>query len=78
LVHGPLSGTLLLELLGKELMKEEHIGSFEYKCLAPLYVNHQMNLCGRKLQNIKGNDVYELWITNEKGHLAVKGLASLA
>ncbi|KAG1465338.1 hypothetical protein G6F46_003751 [Rhizopus delemar] len=78
LVHGPLSGTLLLELLGKELIKEEHIGSFEYKCLAPLYVNHQINLCGRKLQNRKGNDGYELWITNEKGYLAVKGLAMLA
>ncbi|CEI91312.1 hypothetical protein RMCBS344292_05609 [Rhizopus microsporus] len=70
LVHGPLSGTLLLDLLRQQTTKE--LQSFEYKCLAPLYVNREMQLCGRKVSNR-----YELWIMNDTGYMAVKGSATL-
>ncbi|KAI8642755.1 hypothetical protein BD408DRAFT_343556 [Parasitella parasitica] len=69
LVHGPLSGTLLIDLLRKQIPRS-FISSFEYKCLAPLYVNHPMTLMGKKSSN-----GYELWIKDYLGNLAVKGSA---
>lgn len=73
LVHGPLSGTLLLDLLRNQMTNK--IKSFEYKCLTPLYVNKPLTLSGRKSND---PDRYELWITNHLGHLAVKGSATIA
>jgi 3-methylfumaryl-CoA hydratase len=67
-VHGPLSGTLLVDLIGRQT--NDFISSFEYKCLAPLYVNQPMTLAGRKTRN-----GYEVWITDHNNHLAVKGSA---
>ncbi|GAA5806414.1 hypothetical protein HPULCUR_011948 [Helicostylum pulchrum] len=73
LVHGPLSGTLLLDFLitktGQKKMK-----SFEYKCLTPLYVNMPLTLFGKKSND---PDRYEVWITDHLGHLAVKGSATV-
>ncbi|CAO3657153.1 unnamed protein product [Mucor hiemalis] len=71
LVHGPLSGTLLLDLLRTQ--EKSPIRSFEYKCLAPLYVNRPLTLSGRK----STNERYDLWITNDNGHLVVKGSAHI-
>ncbi|KAI8990148.1 hypothetical protein BDB01DRAFT_780181 [Pilobolus umbonatus] len=76
LVHGPLSGTFMVNLLGNNIHDENFISYFEYKCLAPLYVNRQLNVCGR--QSRTDPSTYELWITNEHGHLAVKGSAKVS
>ncbi|GAN04053.1 acyl-CoA dehydrogenase [Mucor ambiguus] len=72
LVHGPLSGTLLIDLLRKQV-PQAFIHSFEYKCLTPLYVNQPMILMGKKSAN-----GYELWIKDHLGNLAVKGSASIS
>ncbi|CAO0796616.1 unnamed protein product [Mucor circinelloides] len=72
LVHGPLSGTLLIDLLRKQI-PQAFIDSFEYKCLTPLYVNQPMTLMGKKSAN-----GYELWIKDHLGNLAVKGSANVS
>ncbi|KAI7851788.1 hypothetical protein BDC45DRAFT_203453 [Circinella umbellata] len=81
LVHGPLSSTLLVTLLRNHLYAQESkqdliLKSFQYRCLAPLYVNQPLTLCGRKL-NTNGK-IFELWINDYQGNLAVKGSAILA
>ncbi|RCH99281.1 hypothetical protein CU098_000621, partial [Rhizopus stolonifer] len=72
LVHGPLSGTLLMHLLGTQTNRP--LSTFEYKCLMPLYVHQPLTLAGRQSKD----KTYELWITNSAGHLAVKGTATVA
>jgi 3-methylfumaryl-CoA hydratase len=72
LVHGPLSGTWMMELLRKQTA--DFITDFEYKCLMPLYVNQPLTVAGRPTANDPQR--YELWITNHQGYLAVKGSAT--
>ncbi|KAI7904171.1 uncharacterized protein BX663DRAFT_419157, partial [Cokeromyces recurvatus] len=67
LVHGPLSGTLLMELLREQTKRR--VISFEYRCLSPLYVNKPMMLAGKQ----SNENEYELWINDDSGYLAVKG-----
>lgn len=80
LVHGPLSGTLLVSLLRSHLLRQgamldtSDIKLFQYKCLLPLYVNQPLTLCGKEIS--EGNDTkkcFDVWINNSEGHLAVKG-----
>ncbi|KAI8364418.1 hypothetical protein BD560DRAFT_333282, partial [Blakeslea trispora] len=68
LVHGPLSGTLLVHALQQQTKVLGPFKQFSYKCLAPLYVNQPLTIAGKQ-----SKDSYELWITNNMGHLAVKG-----
>ncbi|ORZ02578.1 hypothetical protein BCR43DRAFT_429678 [Syncephalastrum racemosum] len=76
LVHGPLSGTLLMSLVRKYLTSQGQdsmaVSSFQYKCLMPLYVNQPFNCCGREIKTAQGR-AFEVWIVNPEGHLAVKG-----
>ncbi|KAI9483791.1 MAG: hypothetical protein EXX96DRAFT_559696 [Benjaminiella poitrasii] len=69
LVHGPLSATLLMELLREQT--KGFVETFEYRCLAPLYVDKPMALAGKKMSD----GVYNLWINNHVGQLVVKGTA---
>ncbi|KAH0373217.1 phytanoyl-CoA dioxygenase family protein, partial [Aureobasidium melanogenum] len=72
LVHGPLSFTLMLTILQKQLAKEggrEQIKSVEYKNLAPLYAYDPLKICGRKADDLK----YEVWAETPEGGIAVKG-----
>ncbi len=82
LVHGPLSLTLMAELLRGHLantsikngIKEphwEHIKTIEYRNLAPLYAEEEMRLCARNSQ--KGQ--WELWVEGRDGRLAVRAVA---
>ncbi|KAF2811193.1 uncharacterized protein BDZ99DRAFT_476017 [Mytilinidion resinicola] len=76
LVHGPLTLTLLMELLGNHLRVDPFqvypsIDSFEYRNLAPLYANEPLRLCGRSLDHNK----YELWAETPEGGIACKGVA---
>lgn len=72
LVHGPLSFTLLLTLLQKQLAKEgdrEKVKSVEYRNLAPLYAYDPLKICGRKIDDHK----YDVWAETPEGGIAVKG-----
>ncbi|SAL99664.1 hypothetical protein [Absidia glauca] len=79
LVQGPLSSTWMLTLLRTHLAEKHNlcldaaISSFDYRCLAPLYVNQPFTVCGRRSQD----NHYDLWITNHTDHLAVKGSVTL-
>jgi hydroxyacyl-ACP dehydratase HTD2-like protein with hotdog domain len=49
---------------------------FEYRNLAPLYVNEEMRICVRK--DGKKKDKYDVWIEGKDGGYAVKGSATTA
>jgi 3-methylfumaryl-CoA hydratase len=55
------------------MKKDQTLFSFDYKCIAPLYVNQPMTLHGKMTEN--GCD---LWILNDKDNLAVKGSAKFS
>lgn len=71
LVHGPLTLTLLLNVLQTHL-KDSGLwtSSIEYKNLAPLFVEEEMTVCG-KPKNDSG--VWDVWIEGPDGGLAVRG-----
>ncbi|PQE16669.1 prephenate dehydratase protein [Rutstroemia sp. NJR-2017a BBW] len=76
LVHGPLSLVVMLTVLTSQLPKGVIIKQFDYRNLAPLYVNEELRVCmvcvGRKTDN---EHKYEVWIEGEEGGYAVKGSA---
>ena len=70
LVHGPLTLTLMLEMLAGHLAHTlEEIVRVQYKNLAPLYADEAMTVCGKQ----RATGVYEVWIEGKDGGLAVKG-----
>ncbi|ORX57022.1 hypothetical protein DM01DRAFT_1334574 [Hesseltinella vesiculosa] len=77
LVHGPLSSTWMITLLRSHLAEkialDRHIRNFQYRCLAPLYMNMPFTVCGRQTSP----EDFELWVTNHNNHLAVKGTATV-
>ncbi|TAQ90431.1 3-hydroxyacyl-[acyl-carrier-protein] dehydratase [Chlorociboria aeruginascens] len=73
LVHGPLSLVLMLSVLRAQLEPGEMVSQFDYRNLAPLYVNEEMRICVRKERN--GTGRYEVWIEGKEGGYAVKGSA---
>lgn len=75
LVHGPLSLTLMVELLGRHVAKEDGgatVKEIEYRNLAPLYAEEEMRVCGR--QGKEGGE-WEVWVEGRGGGLAVRGVA---
>lgn len=75
LVHGPLSLTLMVELLGRHVAKESGgatVKEIEYRNLAPLYAEEEMKVCGRQG---KERGVWEVWVEGRGGGLAVRGVA---
>ncbi|KAF8534867.1 hypothetical protein BDD12DRAFT_754797 [Trichophaea hybrida] len=75
LCHGPLAVAFLLGLLERELMgKGRNIRSFEYKCLAPMYVGEKYRIAGRW----KGEGKKcELWAETPEGGFSVRGVAEV-
>ncbi|KAK6813056.1 hypothetical protein RU639_010679 [Aspergillus parasiticus] len=74
LVHGPLTLTLLLTVLEAHLAKSDHtIREFDYRNMAPLYVDEPLTICG-KPKSGKEN-VWDVWIEGKNGGLAVRGTA---
>lgn len=73
LVHGPLTLTLLLNVLQDHLerlnLQAEHI---EYKNLAPLFVEEQLSVCGKPKNE---NGAWDVWIEGPDGGLAVRANA---
>lgn len=83
LVHGPLSLTLMVEMLDRYLKatypeRTPKIAEIEYRNLAPLYAEEEMKVCGRKLSssNIDGAGEWEVWVEGKEGGYAVKGKAT--
>lgn len=87
LVHGPLSLILMIELLrghlanldliknrtirGGKVRVTEQIQRIEYRNIAPLYAEEEMNVCVRKTKMGE----WELWIEGVDGRLAVRATA---
>ncbi|KAI8872897.1 hypothetical protein GQ42DRAFT_160942 [Ramicandelaber brevisporus] len=77
LVHGPLTSTILLDLMRGNLPKGYEVAAFRYRALRPLYVSHEMKVFGKELDlptttiqlgfgehMVKGEKdlkVYDLW-----------------
>ncbi|KAJ5693355.1 hypothetical protein N7462_002778 [Penicillium macrosclerotiorum] len=73
LVHGPLSLTLLLSVLQHHLQGLGlQVARFEYRNLAPLFVEEELFVCG-KPKNDHG--AWDVWIEGPNGGLAVRGTA---
>ncbi|KAI9877920.1 MAG: hypothetical protein M1830_002437 [Pleopsidium flavum] len=82
LVHGPLSLTLMIEVLGRflavkfpDVEKRPRIAEVEYRNLAPLYAGEKMNVCAREVIDggLHAGGEYEVWIEGKEGGLAVRG-----
>ena len=89
-VHGPLTIVLMAEVLRKHLQalaesdssapggRPEQITYLEYRNIAPLYADEEMNICVRK-KPPDGDDStstpWSLWIEGPDGRFAVKGYA---
>ncbi|KAE8359148.1 hypothetical protein BDV27DRAFT_136569 [Aspergillus caelatus] len=74
LVHGPLTLTLLLTVLEAHLAKSDQIiTAFDYRNVAPLYVDEPLTICGKPKSG--KDDVWDLWIEGKNGGLAVRGTA---
>ncbi|KAJ5888901.1 hypothetical protein N7495_008942 [Penicillium taxi] len=72
LVHGPLTLTLLLSVLQNQLYSHGvQVESFEYRNLAPLFVEEELTVCGKP----KNDNSWDVWIEGPNGGLAVRGTA---
>jgi len=75
LFHGPLSFTVMTNLLEAHLREQQkglRVQYIEYRNLAPLYAQEPVKVCGRKLENKK----YEVWVETPEGGIAVRGTAT--
>ncbi|KAJ1834693.1 hypothetical protein IWW55_003097 [Coemansia sp. RSA 2706] len=83
LVHGPLSCTLLLQLLQTHMPKGMTLKSFDYRAISPMYCQKQLVLNGRWIRDASGDKASEgaqrceLWATNNDGGLSMKGVATI-
>ena len=71
LVHGPLSLVLMLSVLRSQLKIGEMVLKFDYRNLAPLYVEEEMRICAKR----DGETRFDVWIEGKEGGYAVKGSA---
>lgn len=83
LVHGPLSLTLMVEVLERHLKRTypertPRIAEIEYRNLAPLYAEEEMKVCGRDMSSGKRDGVgeFEVWVEGKEGGYAVRGKAT--
>ncbi|KAJ2084195.1 hypothetical protein H4R24_000268 [Coemansia sp. RSA 988] len=86
LVHGPLTCTLLLQLLQANMPNGMTLSTFDYRALSPLYCQQKLTLNGRWMKPLldspngstdSGAGTCELWATNNEGGLAMKGVATI-
>ncbi|KAI8324831.1 hypothetical protein GQ54DRAFT_255745 [Martensiomyces pterosporus] len=86
LVHGPLTCTLLLQLLHSNMPQGMALKSFDYRAVSPMYCQEPLSLNGRWMQSVGSSDtrsgidgakVCELWATNNEGGISMKGTATL-
>jgi hydroxyacyl-ACP dehydratase HTD2-like protein with hotdog domain len=73
LVHGPLTLTLLLGVLQQKLSEFGlRVDKFDYKNLAPLFVEEELTVCGKPKND---GSAWDVWIEGPDGGLAVRGTA---
>ncbi|KAJ2665837.1 hypothetical protein IW148_001401 [Coemansia sp. RSA 1199] len=83
LVHGPLTCTLLLQLLQTHMPKRMALKSFDYRAVSPMYCQQPVTLNGRWIQDASGTrtsngaQLCELWAANNNGGLSMKGVATI-
>ncbi|PVU84898.1 hypothetical protein BB559_007318 [Furculomyces boomerangus] len=88
LVHGPLTSTLLLELLRCKMPEGYSVENFSYRAVSPLYVSQELTICGKWTSNGSSEDgskpqadgsplVCELWALNNEGGVSMSGKATL-
>ncbi|KAH7321747.1 hypothetical protein BKA65DRAFT_87906 [Rhexocercosporidium sp. MPI-PUGE-AT-0058] len=73
LVHGPLTLVLMLSVLRSQIPEGKIVVRFDYKNLAPLYVDEEMKICVRR--DPKREDKLDVWVEGREGGYAVKGTA---
>ncbi|EED18444.1 conserved hypothetical protein [Talaromyces stipitatus ATCC 10500] len=80
LVHGPLTAVLMLSLLSNYLSKLGLcVKEFEYRNLAPLYVDEELRVCVKaKQQSPDALGSLGVWIEGPQGGLAARGTARAA
>ncbi len=73
IVHGPLSATLLLDLLRRE-RPDARVTHFAFKAMKPIFDTAAFTVCGRP------DDARQvsLWARTPEGHLAMQASATLA
>ncbi|CAG8660074.1 9460_t:CDS:2 [Funneliformis caledonium] len=79
LVHGPLTLTLLLDLMRDNLPnKTSFIKSFTHRAVSPLFVDEEFKVCGKRNESDDPiSNSYELWAENKHGGVAMKATAIL-
>ncbi|KAI9052281.1 hypothetical protein LZ554_003636 [Drepanopeziza brunnea f. sp. 'monogermtubi'] len=75
LVHGPLTLVLMLSVIRSQLKEGEMIARFDYRNLAPLYVQEEMRICVRRDPEQRAK--LDVWVEGRDGGYAVKGVAEL-
>ncbi|OLY81802.1 Mesaconyl-C(4)-CoA hydratase [Smittium mucronatum] len=75
LVHGPLTCTLLLELLRSNSPEGHTLANFNYRAISPLYSNQPLSIHGKWLDESKLS--CELFALNNEGGVAMSGKATL-
>jgi 3-methylfumaryl-CoA hydratase len=73
IVHGPLIGTLLLDLVRRECPGAV-VKAFDFKAVSPLFDTHPFTICGRR----DADGTIALWAQNDLGHLATRARAVIA
>jgi 3-methylfumaryl-CoA hydratase len=73
-VHGPLSATLLVDLVRRNL-PNARIAKFSFKAAAPLFDNEPFYVCG--IRNPATAEI-KVWAENAHGRLCVDGVVTLA
>jgi len=71
-VHGPLTATLLLDLLHGEL-PEARVRTFTFRAMKPLFDTAPFSVCGRQDDATS----VRLWARTPEGHLAMEANATL-
>ncbi|KAJ2514378.1 hypothetical protein H4217_005786 [Coemansia sp. RSA 1939] len=79
LVHGPLTCTLLLQLLQSHMPAGMALKTFDYRAISPLYCGQSLSLNGRWIACDDASETSrcELWVTNNEGGISMKGVATL-
>ncbi|OMJ07448.1 Mesaconyl-C(4)-CoA hydratase [Smittium culicis] len=84
LVHGPLTCTMLLELLRTNSPNGYKLRNFKYRAVSPLYSNQPLTLCGTWSKDSGTSEktgenelVCELFALNNEGGVAMSGKATL-
>ncbi len=73
IVHGPLTATLLVELL-RDNLPHVQVRSFSFRAIRPLFDIHRFQVCGRQ----EDDGRVSLWTRDHEGWLTMEASATLA